>query len=134
MKKLKYLREDDWSNPLYEDEETGTIYVEVDDVLHFRTLDWGEPICSVDFEYTLVGTPEDNPQRHTYAMLAMMRSKVEYFLGWGKGHLRHLSGESVDQHIKEMKDYWNSLKEKPDWLTMDQIDDYAERMREVTNA
>lgn len=131
MKQLTYTGEDDWHQPLYKDEETGIIYVEVDGVMHFRTVDYGEPVCQVDFEYTLTGTPEENPQEHTYMMLDMMRSKVDYFLGYGKGHLRHLSGESIDYHINEMKDMWNSLKEKPEWLTMEQIDEYAQRMGEL---
>jgi hypothetical protein len=129
MKNLKYTREDDWHHPLYEDVETGTLYVEVDGVMHFRTIDYGEPICAVDFEYTLVSTPEPNPQKHIYMMLDMMRSRVDYFLGWGKGHLKHLNGESIDQHINEMKDHWNSLKIKPEGLTMKQINDYHERMK-----
>ena len=133
MKQLKYTGEDDWHQPLYKDEETGIIYVEVDGVMHFRTVDWGEPICAVDFEFIRDSVPE-NPQQFTYMMLDMMKSRVEYFLGWGKGHLRHLNGESIDQHIKEMTDLWNSLKEKPEWLTIDQINEYAQRMQEVTNA
>ncbi len=130
MKKLTYLKEDDWSQPLYKDEETDKTYVMVDGVLHYRSLDYGEPVCQVDFEYTLINTPEANPQQHTYMMLDMLRSRVEYFLGYGKGHLKHLSGESIDYHINEMKDMWNSLKDKPDWLTMEQISMYDQRMRD----
>lgn len=128
MKNLKYIREDDWHNPLYKDEETGIIYVEVDGVMHYRTVDWGEPLCPVDFEFIRDPKPE-NPQKHTYMMLDMMRGAADYFLGWGKGHLKHLYGESVDEHIQEMKDLWNKLNDKPEWLTMEKIENYHKQMK-----
>jgi hypothetical protein len=130
MKMLKYIGESYWSYPLYED-ENGTTYVEVDGTMMYHTPDWDEPICPVDFDFIREPVPQ-NPQRHTYAMLSMKESSVKYFLGWGKGHLRHLSGESIETHIQEMKDLWNSLIEKPEWLSMEQIETYHKQMLEVS--
>jgi hypothetical protein len=129
MKKLKYLTEDDWNQDIYQDIETGKNYIHIDGVMYYSSAVWGEPICPVEFEYEIVEPKPENPQRHTYMMLSMYKSRVEFFLDWGKGNVKELKEESIDAHIEEMKSMWNSLVEKPEWLTMKQIDNYHERMK-----
>jgi len=64
-----------------------------------------------------------------YMMLSRLQADCEYFLGNGKGSERSLHQGSVEAQIAEMKKIWNSLKEKPEWLTMEQIDDYEKQMK-----
>jgi hypothetical protein len=44
--KIEYIGEDDWGRKCYKNIETGSIYKDVDGVLHTSTVD-GEPCCSL---------------------------------------------------------------------------------------
>ena len=64
-----------------------------------------------------------------YQMLGRMRSDCEYFLGYGNRCTKGLWGKSVEKHIEAMRRIWNELKEKPAWLSMEQIDEYERKMK-----
>jgi len=64
-----------------------------------------------------------------YMMLNRLQSDCEYFLNYGKGSERVLHQGSVEKQIAEMKKIWNALKEKPEWLSMEQINDYENKMK-----
>lgn len=66
-----------------------------------------------------------------YMMLNRLQSDCDYFLGHGNRSERVLHQGSVDKQIAEMKKIWNSLKEKPEWLTMEQIEDYENQMKKA---
>ena len=65
-----------------------------------------------------------------YQMLDRMRLDCEYFLGYGNRCTKDLWGKSVETHIEAMRRIWNELKEKPMWLSMEQIDEYERNMKE----
>ena len=65
-----------------------------------------------------------------YQMLDRMRLDCEYFLGYGNRCTKDLCGKSVEKHIEAMRRTWNELKEKPVWLSMEQIDEYERKMKE----
>ena len=65
-----------------------------------------------------------------YQMLDRMRSDCEYFLGYRNRCEKDLWGKSVEKHIEAMRRIWNELKEKPVWLSMEQIDKYERKMKE----
>lgn len=65
-----------------------------------------------------------------YQMLDRMRSDCEYYLGYGNKNTKNLWGKSIDNHIASMKQIWNELKEKPVWLSLDQINEYERKMKE----
>lgn len=74
---------------------------------------------------------EDEPVRDStfqYRRLSQMKADCEYFLGAGNRKNKHLWEESVFSHIKEMRRIYELLPEKPEWLTMEEIDSYAKRM------
>lgn len=64
-----------------------------------------------------------------YMMLSRLQSDCEYFLNYGGRSERHLREGNVDAHIKEMKRLWNMLEVKPEWLSMEQIEDYEKKMK-----
>lgn len=70
----------------------------------------------------------DNPQKHKYMMLGRLQSDCEYFLGNAKGSEKVLYYDSVEEHISEMKKLWNELDVKPEWLSMEDINEYEEKM------
>lgn len=71
-----------------------------------------------------------------YQLLSRMKSDCDYYLGNGNRYKKHLwAGDEADQ-IESMKVLWNSFKEnrKPEWLTMQQIEDYEKQMINVVSA
>lgn len=70
----------------------------------------------------------ESPQKFQYMMLNRLQSDCEYFLGWGKGHPKHLWADNIPDHIAEMKRLWNELKIKPEWLSYEDIINYEQKM------
>lgn len=70
----------------------------------------------------------DNSFRHQYMMLSRLQSDCEYFLGHGNGCVKYLYYDTPEEHIKEMKNLWNMLEPKPEWLSMVKIEEYDQRM------
>jgi hypothetical protein len=71
---------------------------------------------------------KENPQQHQYMMLSRLQQDCDYFLGHGGGSERNLYYKNVEEHIAEMKKLWNELNEKPEWLSMEDIEDYEQKM------
>ncbi len=70
-----------------------------------------------------------------YRQLSRMQSDCDYFLGNGAGHEKHLSCGSVENQIARMQELWDSFPDdkKPEWLSKEDIDGYAEKMLAVKN-
>jgi len=68
---------------------------------------------------------ENNPD---YRLLGRLRADCEYFLGAGNRAGKHLWAGSVYAQIVKMRELYDALPQKPEWLTKEMIDDYAERM------
>lgn len=69
---------------------------------------------------------------HEYRMLSRWKMDCEYFLGAGNGFEPHLYFESVEKICDAMEETWNKLPadKKPEWLTMEQIQEYRKSMLE----
>lgn len=65
---------------------------------------------------------------YNYQLLDRLKSDCEYFLGNGNRNEKDLWAGNVNDQIAKMKEIYNSLEEKPEWLTMEEIDDYAAKM------
>lgn len=72
---------------------------------------------------------EDNT--FTYQMLDRLRQDSEYYLHWGNGNEKALWALNVESQITKMYELWDSLPEdgKPEWLTRDEISQYADKMK-----
>ena len=68
---------------------------------------------------------EHNPD---YRLLDRLRADCEYFLGAGNHAEKHLWAGSVYAQIVKMRELYDALPQKPEWLTKEAIDDYADRM------
>ena len=66
--------------------------------------------------------------RFNYMMLDRLKSDCEYYLGYGGRNKNSLWAHDEQAQIDKMRELYDSLKIKPEWLTMDQIDEYAARM------
>lgn len=90
----------------------------------------GEP-CSMVTESVECEEPfKRHAREHDYVMLDRLRSDCEYFLGYGYGYEGHLYYKSVEKHCDEMEKLYSSFadEDKPEWLTMEQIKEYREKM------
>jgi len=61
-------------------------------------------------------------------LLSRLQQDNEYFLNHGNRSIKSLWAGSVKDQIEKMKELWNSVEEKPEWLTMQQILDYEKKM------
>ena len=67
-------------------------------------------------------------QNRNYLILDRLRADCEYFLGAGNRAEKHLWAGSVYAQIVKMRELYDALPQKPEWLTKEMIDDYADRM------
>ena len=64
----------------------------------------------------------------SYQLLSRLKADCDYFLGAGGRAEKHLWTGNVDGQIAKMRELYAALPEKPEWLTMEDIDRYAQRM------
>ncbi len=63
-----------------------------------------------------------------YVLLDRLRADCDYFLGAGGRSEKHLWAGSVYAQVKKMRELYDALAEKPEWLTTEAIDRYAAQM------
>lgn len=63
-----------------------------------------------------------------YQLLDRLRTDCDYFLGAGNRSEKQLWAGSVQGQIAKMRELYDLLPEKPEWLTLDDISKYAQRM------
>lgn len=72
---------------------------------------------------------EENSQEFEYRMLARLKSDCDYYLGNGNRNAEHsLWAKNEDGQIAKMREIYNQLKEKPEWLSEEDINNYAKEM------
>ena len=90
-------------------------------------LDFDDLISVSDEELESIGaTPEQGSD--DYRLLSRLKADCEYFLGAGGRAEKHLWAGNVREQIAKMRELYAALPEKPEWLTMEDIDRYAQRM------
>ena len=67
-----------------------------------------------------------------YRLLSRLKSDCEYFLGEGARAEKHLWAGSVEKQIEKMRELYDQLHEKPEWLSKQDIDNYERQMTEAT--
>lgn len=90
-------------------------------------LDFDDLVSVSDEELESIGaTPEQGSD--DYRLLSRLKADCEYFLGAGGRAEKHLWAGNVREQIAKMRELYAALPEKPEWLTMEEIDRYAQRM------
>ena len=90
-------------------------------------LDFDDLVSVSDEELESIGaTPEQGSD--DYRLLSRLKADCEYFLGAGGRAEKHLWAGNVREQIAKMRELYAALPEKPEWLTMEDIDRYAQRM------
>ena len=69
---------------------------------------------------------------YNYMLLDRLKQDCEYFLGNGNGNVDTLWAKDIDEQIAKMKELYNSFTddEKPEWITIDDINNYGKEMKE----
>ena len=126
--------------PCYED-ENGNVYFDINDGKNglnicsgaFKDIIgeiYGEP-CSQVKEPIECNEPFVRHERETdYMMLDRLRTDCNYFLGNGNGYNGHLYYKDVNTQCNKMLELYNSFKDedKPQWITVEQIEQYRKDM------
>lgn len=90
-------------------------------------LDFDDLVSVSDAELESIGaTPEQDSD--DYRLLSRLKDDCDYFLGAGGRAEKHLWAGNVREQIAKMRELYDALPEKPEWLTMEDIDRYAQRM------
>lgn len=68
--------------------------------------------------------------RFRYMMLSRMKSDCDYYLGNGNRYADHLWAGSEANQIANMKALWETFEpeDSPEWLTKDELKEYARQM------
>ena len=69
-------------------------------------------------------------EKFRYQLLDRLKQDCNYFLGYGNRHEGSLWAGNAKDHVAVMQALWDSLPEKPEWLTKEQLADYASKMLE----
>ena len=69
-----------------------------------------------------------------YMMLDRLRTDCGYFLGNGNRNEKNLWAGNVEKQIQLMKDLYNSFEEKPEWISMEEIEKYEKQMKQTDEA
>lgn len=68
--------------------------------------------------------------RIRYMFLSRMKQDCDYYLGNGNRNASQLWAGNEKDQIKNMRAIWNTFEpeDKPEWLTWDELNDYARKM------
>ena len=140
--KLTFAYKD--NGQFYYKDEKGKVYVDMSDSkdkidLYICSPDYNEPeICVNADDYELINNPKDNVNyernrnyEFDYMMLSRLVQDCKYFLGNGNRYVGNLWGDTIDDHIAEMKRLYNKFPDdmKPEWLSMEDIENYEKEMK-----
>ena len=83
--------------------------------------------------FTVPPRVQEPPQREeaaegSYQLLSRLKADCDYFLDAGGRAEKHLWAGNVREQIAKMRELYDALPEKPEWLTLEDIDRYAQRM------
>lgn len=71
----------------------------------------------------------ESDKRYNYMLLSRLQADCDYYLGHGNRDAKHaLWAKDEQKHIDKMRELYNMLDPKPEWLSAEQIDNYAKQM------
>ena len=67
--------------------------------------------------------------KFNYMLLSRLQQDCNYYLGYGGRDAKHcLWAHDEQAQINKMRELYDLVPEKPEWLTREQIDAYAKQM------
>ncbi len=86
-------------------------------------LTFDDLISVSEEELESIGVSQDD-----YRLLSRLKADCDYYLGAGGRAKKHLWAGSVEAQITKMRELYDVLPEKPEWLTEQDIDNYESQM------
>lgn len=86
-------------------------------------LTFDDLISVSEEELESIGVSQDD-----YRLLSRLKADCDYYLGAGGRAEKHLWAGSVEAQITKMRELYDALPEKPEWLTEQDIDLYESQM------
>ena len=86
-------------------------------------LDFDDLVSVSEEELESIGVSQDD-----YRLLSRLKADCDYYLGAGGRAEKHLWAGSVKAQIAKMRELYDVLSEKPEWLTEQDIDRYESQM------
>lgn len=86
-------------------------------------LTFDDLISVSEEELESIGVSQDD-----YRLLSRLKADCDYYLGAGGRVEKHLWAGSVEAQIAKMRELYDVLSEKPEWLTEQDIDRYESQM------
>lgn len=86
-------------------------------------LDFDDLTAVSEDELESIGVTQDD-----YRLLSRLKADCDYYLGAGGRAEKHLWAGSVEAQITKMREMYDALPEKPEWLTEQDIDRYESQM------
>lgn len=71
---------------------------------------------------------EAEPFKFDYMLLARLKQDCDYYLGAGARLKKNLWALDEKEQIAKMRELYNLVPDKPEWLTLEQIDAYERQM------
>ena len=113
---------DEEGNPYFKDKNDNTWYLN-----EFIRTDY--PKLREDKD-TINESTKESQNEYDYMLLDRLKQDCEYFLGNGNRAEKHLWAGNVNDQIAKMKELYNKLPEKPEWLSMEDIENYEKEMKQ----
>lgn len=66
--------------------------------------------------------------KHYYMLLSRLEQDCKYYLGHGNRFPKHLWAQDEQAQIDKMRELYDMLPVKPEWITPEDIDNYAREM------
>lgn len=87
---------------------------------------------AIDSKGQIVGSMPDQQSKvldsFSYQLLGRLQQDCDYYLGAGNRCKKHLWAQDEAAQVEKMRELYNQLPEKPQWLSLEQIEQYATRM------
>lgn len=112
---------DEEGNPYFKDENDNTWYLN-----EFMRTDYPKTVKEMKQD----AKTKSNDNEYNYMLLSRLKQDCDYFLKNGNRAEKHLWAGNVDDQIAKMKELYNKLPKKPEWLSMEDIENYEKEMKQ----
>lgn len=100
---------------------------------------WKQEIGETEQETSKSDTPDMNPEvKLQYMILSRLKSDCDYYVGACSKNLvdmkeaqKHLYTGNIEEQITKMREIYDTLPQKPEWLSIDDINRYEKRMLDL---
>ena len=119
-----------WIDPIYNDsDEDNKNEIDLDEALGLKENNNLSANNHINEDFDIDEFIAEHDDSFKYQLLDRMKGDCEYYISNKENdENNHLWGKSAKDHIEYMKKLYNSFDEKPEWLTMRDIENFEKRM------